>query len=572
MFKRQFAILAVALLLFAQFPFNPVNAQNAPPKSIVLQALEEELARAMNEFTARAKQPPYFIGYSVSDRESVIVSATRGALQTSDANRIRLLDADVRVGSYEQDSTSKIRDANDFGSDASFTRPVALPLDDDKDAIKSQLWLETDKRHKAATERLIKVQANQAVRVEAADTSADFSRETPNRAVLETAKLSVDKSEWEKRAKGLSQYFNSFPDIYDSSVTFTADASVDYLATTEGTSLQHGAARYRVSVLAQTKATDGMDLYRFESFDAHDAAKLPDDAKITRAMEKMTRDLLALRKAPVIAPFTGPAILSGRASGVFFHEIFGHRIEGHRQKSEDEGQTFTASVGSPVLPKFLSVYDDPTIEKLSGVELNGFYEYDDEGVKAQRVAVVEKGILRNFLMSRSPITNFPKSNGHGRKSNGFRAVGRQGNLIVEAAKGVSDKELRRLLIQECRRQGKPYGLLFEDISGGFTFTTRDAPQSFQVTPILVYRVYVDGRTDELVRGADLIGTPLTAFSRIIAAGDVQQIFNGYCGAESGWIPVSAISPSILVSQIEVQKRQKSSERVPVLPPPNQSRK
>ncbi len=541
------------------------------PKSGILTALEEELARNMRELKERTKQPPYFISYNVTDRESIIVSASRGALQTSNANRQRVLDVDVRVGSYEQDNTSQIRDENDFSADASFVRSVPLPLDDDRDAIKSALWLETDRRYKAATERLIKVAANRNVRVEAADTSPDFSREQSAQVSLSNVKLNVNKEVFEGRVKNLSRYFNAFPDIFDATVTFTADATTDTLATTEGTSLEHAAARYRISVLAQTKAADGMDLYRFESFDAHDTKGLPDDASITRSMEKMARDLLALRKAPVITPFAGPAILSGRASGVFFHEIFGHRIEGHRQKSENEGQTFTASVGSSVLPAFLSVYDDPTIRRLSDVDLNGFYEYDDEGVKARRVGVVERGVLRNFLMSRAPITGFPKSNGHGRKAAGFRAVGRQGNLIVEATRGVSERELRRLLIQECRKQGKPYGLLFEDISGGFTFTTRDAPQSFQVTPILVYRVYVDGRADELVRGADLIGTPLTAFSRIIAAGDTQQIFNGYCGAESGFIPVSAISPSILVSQIEVQKQQKSSERLPVLPPPDLSR-
>jgi hypothetical protein len=124
-----------------------------------------------------------------------------------------------------------------------------------------------------------------------------------------------------------------------------------------------------------------------------------------------------------------------------------------------------------------------------------------------------------------------------------------------------------MLIEEAKRQGKPYGLFFEDISGGFTTTSRNSPQAFQVTPIMVYRVYVDGRPDELVRGVDLIGTPLTSFSKIVASNDKQEIFNGFCGAESGFIPVSAVSPSILTTQIEVQKKAKSSERPPILPPP-----
>jgi predicted Zn-dependent protease len=221
-----------------------------------------------------------------------------------------------------------------------------------------------------------------------------------------------------------------------------------------------------------------------------------------------------------------------------------------------------------VLPEFISVYDDPTMDRLGDVELNGFYRYDDEGVKSQRVPVVERGVLRNFLMSRLPIQGFDRSNGHGRKAPGYRAAGRQGNLIVESSKTVSEAKLREMLIEECKRQGKPFGLIFQDISGGFTLTTRNSPQAFQVTPIMVYRIYTDGRPDELVRGVDLVGTPLISFSKIIACGDRTEVFNGMCGAESGFVPVSAVSPSILTAQIEIQKKPKSSDRLPALPPPD----
>jgi len=276
---------------------------------------------------------------------------------------------------------------------------------------------------------------------------------------------------------------------------------------------------------------------------------------------------MAFQAVPVIEPFTGPAILSGLASGVFFHEIFGHRIEVHRQKNESEGQTFTKNVNQSILPDFISVVDDPTTERMNGVDLNGYYKFDDDGVAAQKVTVVDKGILKNFLMSRSPVSGFETSNGHGRKAPGYRTVGRQGNLIVQASTTVSDAMLRAMLIAEAKKQGKTFGLLFKDISGGFTLTGRSSPQSFQVTPIMVYRIYVDGRPGELVRGVDLIGTPLTSFSKIVAAGDAPEVFNGFCGAESGYVPVAAVSPAILTTQIEVQKKAKSSERPPILPPP-----
>jgi predicted Zn-dependent protease len=276
---------------------------------------------------------------------------------------------------------------------------------------------------------------------------------------------------------------------------------------------------------------------------------------------------MALRNPPPPEPNIGPAILRNRASGVFFHEIFGHRIEGHRQKDVTEGQTFAKKLGQPILPEFISVYDDPTLAEAGGIDLRGHYLFDDEGVRASRVTLVKDGILETFLMSRRPLEKVPQSNGHGRRQSGFASVSRQGNLIVESSREVSFDELRRQLVEECKRQSKPYGLLFEDISGGFTMTSRRGPQSFKVLPIVVYRVYADGRPDELIRGVDIVGTPLTAFEKITYTGNDVDVFNGTCGAESGWVPVSAVSPSILVSTIEIEKRQRDQSRPPILPAP-----
>ena len=191
---------------------------------------------------------------------------------------------------------------------------------------------------------------------------------------------------------------------------------------------------------------------------------------ILAAIDRVANDVSKLLKAPEAEPFVGPAIFSGRAAGVFFHEIFGHRVEGHRQKDESEGQTFTKSVGTKVLPDFLSVIFDPTLRKVGGVDLNGWYDYDDEGVKARPVTAVDKGVLKTFLMSRSPIKGFDQSNGHGRRQPGLEVVSRQTNLMVESTNAVSDASLRQMLIDEVKRQNKPYGLYFRDITGGFTTT------------------------------------------------------------------------------------------------------
>src|SRR5205807_9211566 len=229
--------------------------------------------------------------------------------------------------------------------------------------------------------------------------------------------------------------------------------------------------------------------------------------------------------------------------------------------------TFTKKIGQEVLPKFLSVIDDPTTREMAGMKLAGSYDFDNEGEPARRVEVIKDGVLENFLMSRMPVKNFAQSNGHGRNQPGRMPTGRQGNLIVTSTRTVPEAEMRQKLIEEVKKQGKPYGLYFDDIQGGFTLTTRSMPQAFQVLPVMVWKVFADGRPDELVRGVDIVGTPLAALNRILVTGDKQFIFNGVCGAESGSVPVSAVAPAMLFSEIEVQRKAQSHERPPILSNP-----
>ena len=321
-----------------------------------------------------------------------------------------------------------------------------------------------------------------------------------------------------------------------------------------------------MTIEASLRAEDGSWLRRVESLDAPSVDALPSDAQVQATVQRVIDDLLALRSAPVGEPFVGPAILEGRAAGVFFHEVFGHRVEGHRQKDDQEGQTFAKKIGQRVMPEFVDVYDDPTISMLNGVPLNGFYRYDNEAVGAQRVDLVDHGVLRAFLMSRSPVHGFAHSNGHGRGAPGMSVVARQGNLIVHPQRVTTSEELKAQLLAEVKRQGKPYGLRFVEVEGGYTNTERNRPQSFKVIPILVYRVYPDGH-EQLVRGLDLEGTPLSALAVILGAGGEMEVFNGYCGAESGWVPVSAASPSLLVKQIEVARKEKGHAKPPLAAPP-----
>jgi predicted Zn-dependent protease len=468
----------------------------------------------------------------------------------------------VRVGDPTLDNYRRVR-----GERIQFTSGTSVPIDDAPGPLRQDLWLETDRIYRAAAERLIKIKTNQQVKAADRDKSNDFSSEESYAHWEKPATVAFDSAKWTQNVRDLSRDFLKYPDLLSSDVQASFQSDTRYFANTEGTAVQHGRDFARIMITASAKAKDGMDVSDFDSFEAADPKDLPAADVIRAAVKKVAEHVEALTTAKTAEPFVGPAIFSGRASGVFFHEIFGHRIEGHRQKDESEGQTFTKSVGEKILPDFLSVTFDPTVKRLAGVDLNGWYEYDDEGVLGKPVKAVENGVLKSFLMSRSPIDGFDHSNGHGRRQPGLEVVSRQSNLIVNSTRTVSDQKLRQMLIDEIKKQNKPYGLYFEDITGGFTTTQRSGLQAFKVIPVIVYRVYADGRPDELIRGADIVGTPLASFAKIIATSDKQEVFNGYCGAESGSVPVSAVSPAILISEIEIEKRDSSQDLLPLLPSP-----
>jgi predicted Zn-dependent protease len=530
--------------------------------SALLDILSTELKRNFSLLKLKSDPAPYYMAFSVTDTEMQMVSASFGALINENQMYSRILDTTMRVGSPKFDNYHLIR-----GERPQFTTATPLPIEDKAGPIRQRLWSEADRTYKLASQRLANLTTSRELNVANEDTSDDFSREEPVTGVQASGTLQFKADEWAQRARAWSAEFKKYPGVLASTVAVFGQHETKHLVNTEGTSLQHGRGFARIIISANGKASDGMDLATSESFEAEDASGLPAPEVVLAAVRRVGEDLEALLKAPTVEPFVGPAILSGRASGVFFHEIFGHRIEGHRQKDETEGQTFTKSVGTKVLPEFLSVVFDPTRKKLNNIDLNGTYDYDDEGVKSRPVTVVENGVLKTFLMSRSPVKGFDHSNGHGRRQPGAEVVSRQSNLIVESSKRVSEKDLRNMLIAEIKRQNKPYGLYFRDITGGYTTTGRRGLQAFKVIPLVVFRVYADGRPDELVRGVDIVGTPLASFSRILATGDRQAVFNGYCGAESGSVPVSAISPAILVSEIEIEKKQSGKDNPPVLPAP-----
>lgn len=493
------------------------------------------------------------------------MSAAFGKLESQQSNKQRLLDLDIRVGDYAFDNTHIIRGQSfDMGGGRG---AVAVPLMDEEAAIRQCLWSASDRAFKSAVERYGKAKTNKAVKVKEEDASADFSKESPvvHRDVPKD--LVVDTARWHGILRRVSARFTVDNRIYGARVYFQSDVNVKYYVNSEGSEIVSCEPIVKLFVTASTKADDGMTLPLYRSYTAFTDDRLPSEEQLLSDADEMVVLLGRLREAPLAETYTGPAILSGRSAGVFFHEIFGHRVEGHRQKDPNSAQTFKSFINKKILPPFIDVVFDPTKKQRGETDLVGFFEFDDEGVPARKVTCVKDGIFTSFLMSRSPIEGFASSNGHGRRQAGYRVVSRQSNLMVEAREQISMDSLVRALRTECKKQNKEYGLLFDDISGGFTFTGRTVPNAFNVQPLVVYKVYADGRPNELVRGVDLIGTPLATFNNIIAAADDCGIFNGVCGAESGGVPVSASSPSLLVSTIEVQKKSKSQAKPPILPYP-----
>lgn len=528
----------------------------------LLDFARDELGRNFHILKEKGDPAPYFIQYSIFDVQSASYGSNLGALQVSSKSHNRVADISVRVGSPKLDNYHATR-----GERPQFSTGIALPIEDKPDEIRRRLWRETDRTWRRASQAFINLKTSTQVNVAASDSSDDFSQEKPSTYTEPTKPLKTGGKDWEDRTRKWSAIFQKYPGILAGSVAVQLLNESKYLVNTEDTRLQHGRGFARITMSARGKASDGMDLITTGSFEAENEADLPNDTKVAAEVERVAADLAGLLKAPVVDPFVGPAILSGKAAAVFFHEIFGHRIEGHRQKDDSEGQTFTKMVNSSVLPDFLSVIFDPTRKQAADTDLNGSYLYDDEGVKARPVTVVDKGILKTFLLSRSPIEKFPASNGHGRKQPGREVVSRQSNMFVESSKQVTEAKLREMLVAEIKRQNKPYGFLFDQVTGGYTTTGRRGLQAYTVMPLIVYRIYADGRPDQLVRGVDIVGTPLASFSRILATGDKPEVFNGYCGAESGSVPVAAVSPALLVSEIEIQKKNTGRDRPPILPPP-----
>ncbi len=552
-----FKILIMAgILMIANAPAE------AAEQDELITILEKELDREF-EMLSTLTPPVYFISYNVSDMNVLSLEASFGSLMNTGENRSRILNTNVRVGDYAFDNSHNFQGSERFSR---YSGALPLPLENFEEAIRQTTWMATDMGYKVASSAYTIAQRSEKNEV---GEIPDFSKENVVSFIeppLSEQDREVDVDEWIKNITTWSNAFLLDRDILEGSVNFSFVSGQKYFLSTEGSRIRQNELRAEIQISAAVRSASGNIIPLHQNYFASHPRDLPVE-QVTADIDRMIKKLQELKTAPTADPFAGPAIFSGRSAGVFFHEIFGHRVEADRLKSKDDAQTFKDKMGKKVLPKFIDVTFDPTLPAFQGKHLTGSYAYDDQGVKSEKVKAVENGILKDFLRSRKPLVEGQNSNGHSRAQTGLNPVSRQSNLIVSSSNQKDEEALRKMLIKECKRQDKAFGYYIKNVQGGYTMTDRYTPNAFSITPTEVYKVFADGSPDQLVRGVDLIGTPLTMFSEIQATGETSEIFYGYCGAESGYVPVTAISPAIFVRKIETQKKPEANMDKPILANP-----
>ena len=533
-------------------------------RDLLLNALTEELQRSMRDLSVEEFGPPYFLSYSLKDYDSLTVWGERGSIFEKNLERNRSGYAELRVGDYMMDNTIDgfLENLDNEGPSADNT----MPVDDDPQSLRFALWRLTDIKYKEALRRYLGKRGRMIHEALRNRETPDFTREKSYRYLQEPLEVRWSSEPWEELVRRVSASLGRHRFLIHSKVEVRATQERRWYVNSEGSSIYTEARYYSVQATGATLAKDGMPLRNFYSAYARVPEELPTEDEIQGGLEELARELGELREAEVMEPYSGPTLLAPQAAGVFVHEAIGHRLEGERQISDLEGQTFRGRVGQQILPNFLSIYDDPSQVSFNGHKLLGAYEFDDEGTPGQRVTLVEKGVLRDFLRSRTPVEGRTQSNGHGRHGYYEDPMARMSSLFVEADKGLAEDELFARLLEEIERQDRPFGLYIAKVEGGETSTGRYDLQAFSGTPTLVYKVMPSGDRI-LARGAEFIGTPLLSVNKIVAAGQGSVAYHGYCGAESGWVPVSTIAPPLLLQEMELQRAKNRNLNPPILTPP-----
>jgi len=556
---------------------------------VILRAMQDEMQRSR---ALRAVNPeqPYYIEYALHDGENVSGSATLGALIRSHRLRYRLPRIQVRVGDYDSDNTNYV--GADFYSGTRYDVDQ-FPLDASYAVLRQHLWLATDTAYKAAVEAYSRKRAA-LKNVTMSEQWPDFSKTTPIERVETIVPNVPDQADWLARLRRLSAVFLDYPRVNASMVDFEAGQSTLYLVTSEGARIRIPQNMMAVRARANAQAPDGMLLRDAVVFSSLDPLRLPPEAELERGVRQVGENLTALAQAPAGEPYSGPVLFEGTAGAQLLAEVLGRNLAVPRRPVAPPGRSFPfpasdleGRLGVRILPEWMDVVDDTTQKEWRGRPLFGYYTVDLEGVAPQPLALVEKGVLKNFLLTRQPVKGFEASNGRARLPGSFGAKAAAfGNLFVRASEAQPVSELRKTLIRLCRQRNKPYGIIVRKMdfpsSASFDEARRMLAGMAQSggsarpvsLPILAYRAYPDGR-EELVRGLRFRGLTTRSLKDILAASEETQVFDflennspfALMDSAAFVAETSIVAPSILVDDLELEKAQEELPRPPIVPPP-----
>lgn len=541
--------------------FLTVSSAHAHPSeedAVIFQAMEDEMVRSLSDLKVDVFGPPYFVNYQIRHHDRAEVAASFGALIHSDTQQQRTLFVDVKVGDTQFDSS--------MPQSHRYSIEQLIPVDNDLDSLKRALWYETDLRYKQAIVSFLRKKGRFISGMESHDLP-DFSKGQSVRIQIEPIpEWKLDIPGWETLAREVSAIFKEAPEIEKSRVKIFSDRVIRYYYDSEGNKIRDAHLKYGLHLEAWTKTVEGIQLHDQKTFYFKKLDQFPSRSELNRATRELMGSLQALKVATPMSPYVGPAIFSPDATAVLFHEAIGHRLEGDRLRRDRDGKTFLKKIGKRILPEFVTVVDNPTLESFKGTPLIGNYHTDDQGQASREVVLIDHGVLKSFLLSRTPVLGFNRTNGHARSDGAHAPMSRMSNFVVKSDLTLDAESLKQRLIEEVKKQNKPFGLFIKKIVGGETQTDSGQFQVFKGKPLYLYKVFPDGR-EELVRGVDFVGTPLSMISKILVMGDDPTVINGFCTAESGILPVASITPSVLLSEVELQASHQPHVRRPILAPP-----
>jgi hypothetical protein len=582
--------LAILVLPFAQNanPQSPTSQSQGGGSDLLLKAMKDEIKRVTELIRLRVSlDPPYYTEYRVEDTLSHSITAELGALVEESDSAFRIPSVQMRVGTAKFDNTDHVYSGAYSGNRYD---PGRLPLDNNYLAFREVFWLATDRAYKTAEDSIARKRSS-LKNMSQTDVLPDFSPAPVAHLILPIDRKPFVAAPWKSELLRLSALFDGYPKVFSSAVEMLSSQSINYIVTSEGTELRTPEDLAYIRVAGRGLAPDGTRVRDAEFFQAFRAEGLPAEDVLTREIKAVGKHVSELSQAPAGEAYDGPVLFEASAAAQLFGQLLGDNLKVTRKPVTDPGRPSRYSpselenkLGSRILPDWMDVVDDPTLTEYRGHTLLGHYVYDMEGVAPQPMTLVEKGVLKNFLLTRTPVyKEYSGSNGHARMtgSYGTRSPG-FGNLFIKASQTTPAADMKQKLIDMCKQGNKPYGILIRKLDYPSTASIEELEKVMQaaggshpvVPPLLAYKIYPDGR-EELVRGLLFQGTSVRSLKDIVAASDENSVFDlidsnapfALVGAGSFITTSSVIAPAVLFEELELAPVQEETPKPPIVPAP-----